>query len=68
MVGLQVSFRGKPLALDGVGGETPVSVLKEKLAGLTAVPVTNQKLVSAVSVMCPTPLQLPVQQCHTRKG
>lgn len=42
---LQVSFRGKPVVVTGVGGETAVEGLKEKLEGLTGVPVANQKLV-----------------------
>lgn len=43
---LRVSFRGKALVVQGVGGLTSIADLKEKLAGLTSVPTDNQKLVS----------------------
>lgn len=42
---LAVSFRGKSVVVTGVAGGTAVQVLKEKLEGLTGVPVANQKLV-----------------------
>eukprot|EP00752_Nemacystus_decipiens_P005702 g5160.t1 len=42
---LQVSFRGKPVVVAGVGGGTAVEDLKEKLEELTGVPVANQKLI-----------------------
>lgn len=47
-VELQVSFRGKPLVVTGVGGGTAVEGLKEKLEGLTGIPVANQKLVRGI--------------------
>lgn len=49
MLELQVSFRGKPVVVTGVGGGTTVEGLKEKLEGLTGVPVANQKLVRETS-------------------
>ena len=45
---LRVSFRGKALVVQGVGGATSIADLKEKLADVTAVPTDNQKLVSYV--------------------
>lgn len=44
---IRVSFRGKPIVVAGVGSETSVEGLKERLEGLTGVPVANQKLVRA---------------------
>lgn len=49
---LRVSFRGKALVLQGVGGATSIADLKEKLADLTAVPIDNQKLVSYTYDTC----------------
>lgn len=46
---LRVSFRGKALVVQGVGGLTSIADLKEKLADLTSVPIDNQKLVSCSS-------------------
>lgn len=43
---LRVSFRGKPLNVDGLDPAAPLSELKEHLEKLTMVPVANQKLVS----------------------
>ena len=65
---LRVSFRGKALVVQGVGGATLIADLKEKLADLTAVPTDNLKLVSYVHTYLRTYLRYDAFFIRTSAG